>query len=82
MTARRAVVLAAVATAVVAWPPTRRWIASVLIDTGIHLDRGGADPGPTPEQAERMHRDIVAAIAREAEARGHGRRNGSRAEPI
>ncbi|MEO8082535.1 MAG: hypothetical protein ABI780_01800 [Ardenticatenales bacterium] len=52
-----------VAVSALVWPPSRRWIADVLISTGIHLDTVGRDPGPTPEQAERMRVGFIDELA-------------------
>lgn len=80
MTRTRAAALTLVAVSALAWPPARRLVADLLITVGSHLDHLDDPPGPTPEQAERMRRDIAAAIAHEAEV--HGRRNGTRPGPI
>lgn len=72
-----AVALLAATAAALTYAPTRRWIASLLIDTAIHLDNGGADPGPTPAQAERIRRGVLAHVEVE---RRKAERNG--AHPI
>lgn len=68
-----------------AWPPSRRLIASILIDTGIHLDNAGRDPGPTEAQLDRIRRGVAREIERETAARaarnGHAGR-GDSAPPI
>lgn len=73
---RRRLVVALVAVSALAWPPTRKWIADVLICAGIHLDAAGRASELTPEQMERMRRRIDAEIAAESERRdpgGHAR---------
>lgn len=63
MRPRTAALLLAAGAGALAWPPSRHWIADVLISTGIHLDTAGRDPGPTPEQAERMRLGFVDELA-------------------
>jgi len=93
MTRTRAAALTLVAVSALAWPPSRRLVADVLITVGAHLDHLDDPPGPTPEQAERMREGLAAAIAaelvrvREGEGErrdggARGRRNGTRSEPI
>lgn len=63
MRPRTAALLLAAGAGALIWPPSRHWIADVLISTGIHLDTAGRDPGPSPEQAERMRLGFVDELA-------------------
>lgn len=86
----RRLVIALVAVSALAWPPSRRLVADLLITVGAHLDHLDDPPAPTAEQAERMRERLAEAIAewlraQEGEGRdggAHGRRNGSHHEPI
>lgn len=55
--------VAVVAVSALAWPPSRRLVADLLITAGAHLDHLGEAPGPSPEQRERMHRRFVDELA-------------------
>ena len=55
--------VAVLAVSALCWPPTRRLVADLLITTGAHLDHLGEQPGPTPEQRERMRLGFVDELA-------------------
>ena len=63
MTRTRSAALALVAVSALAWPPTRRLVADLLVTVGAHLEHLDDPPGPTPAQRERMHRRFVDEIA-------------------
>lgn len=58
-----AVIVAGTAGAL-AYPPTRAWLAEVLVVTGIHLENAGRRPGSTDAQARRKWEEIKAIAAR------------------
>lgn len=63
MRVRTTVAVALVAvSALVAWPPARRWLADVLAVTARHLDHG-PDVEPPPGAIERGRRRMARAIA-------------------
>lgn len=84
----RRLVVALVAVSALAWPPSRRLIADVLLTVAMHLEHADNPPRPTPEQRARMHDRFVADLADALVRRGREpapstARNGERpASPV
>lgn len=70
MKKRTTLALLAATAAALAYRPSREWIGDAMIDAGIRLAYG-ADPAPTPEQLDRMRREIAEAIAAECGRHPH-----------